>query len=464
MSRIEKLNNIDEFEITGFFKISNDQEIFGKLFHSIDGMFLELAISKDEIAEKIECLIGENKHEVISLFGLTRQAYYVKDVDITKFRVNYMICDSKAHTDLEGLSFSKVHFSYKYLSSFISKQPDEVKSFYIETLDAELKEWISESSRSGQSSRNGFESSKQIKPNYSIKYKIKKPLLDIKDDIIKFQKFLTILTGVYMPVSFFRFNSETKDLAGNTMPFYGRFYFSQASGERKVSNFFSSYNYKSLENHFGELLSEYFVLYESYEAILINLTTNLRYNNLVETQFFDAISCVEEIARLTLVNTRQLSEQVIKYREQVISTIGENVSDKSEQDLIIRALQSIDEISLVSKIKRLCKDLPQELRVKVKLNNKKILINKDFIGMFSSKCVNTRNYHAHGSIDRSDKTFSPIEMFYASKILNLITEYHFMKKIGVEDNIIVDAILQKRNYHSVIEAYGYEPPMKKVKL
>ncbi|AUW96481.1 HEPN domain-containing protein [Streptococcus pluranimalium] len=463
MSRIEKFNNVDEFEIAGFFKISNDQAIFGKLFHSIDGMFLELPISEDEVAEKIECLIGENKHEVISLFGLTRQAYYVKDIDMTKFRVNYMICDSKAHTDLEGRSFSKVHFSYKYLSSFISKQPDEAKSFYIGALNAELKEWISESSRSGQSSRDGFESSKQIKPNYSINYNIAKPLLDIKDDIIKFQKFLSILTGVYMPVSFFRFNSETKDLEGN-MPFCGRFYFSQASGERKVPNFFSSYNYKALENHFAELLSEYFVQYESYEAILINLTTNLRYNNLVETQFFDAISCVEEIARLTMDNTRQLSEQVIKYREQVIYTIGENVSDKSEQDLIIRALQSMDEISLVSKIKRLCKDLPQELRGKVKLNNKKILINKDFIGMFSSKCVNTRNYHAHGSIDRSDKTFSPSEMFYVSKILNLITECHFMKKIGVEDNVIVDAILQKRNYYSVIEPYGYEPPMRKIKF
>ncbi|WP_162011572.1 HEPN domain-containing protein [Streptococcus sp. S784/96/1] len=261
-----------------------------------------------------------------------------------------------------------------------------------------------------------------------------------------------------MPISFFRFDSSTFDLVGNQMKHMGRIYFYQAKERRNVPKVITSYNYQDLVKNFSSILNSYFANYSVYEAVIINLMANLKYNNLVETQYFDPISSVEEVTRLNLDGRRNLSNEVLNFRNQVLGLLDEMITDSNDRKLFETALESIDYKSFVCKLKELCKDLPKNLRNKIILKDNPVLKNKDSISRFASKCVATRNYHAHGSIDRNNNTFNPEERFYASKILNLITEYYMRNAIGISDEIISSAILQKRIYQSVIKPYSYQSP------
>ncbi|WP_162011571.1 hypothetical protein [Streptococcus sp. S784/96/1] len=141
MFRIEKQKNALDFEIRGFFSINDEQEILGKIYHAIDGIFLELPISNDELDVKLDHLIGINNQDVISLFHLRQCGYSESDItiSITKYRVEYMICDSMPYSSLEDINLSKAYFSFEYLSSLVQKFKEEEETFYIHYLGAELK-------------------------------------------------------------------------------------------------------------------------------------------------------------------------------------------------------------------------------------------------------------------------------------------------------------------------------------
>lgn len=65
-------------------------------------------------------------------------------------------------------------------------------------------------------------------------------------------------------------------------------------------------------------------------------------------------------------------------------------------------------------------------------------------------CSNTRNYVTHGSSDDKLKTFSLLELIKVAKVLNIISEYHVMKIIGLADKDIIDAISHRNYYQNVL--------------
>ncbi|MCU1961225.1 hypothetical protein N2G70_09250 [Enterococcus faecium] len=123
---------------------------------------------------------------------------------------------------------------------------------------------------------------------------------------------------------------------------------------------------------------------------------------------------------------------------------------------IIYSTDNLNKHTLRRRMLELLRETPTDLLKKIDLDEYNFTRSRDrsdFAMMYS----NTRNYITHGSSNDDLKTFSLLEIVRVTKVLNIISEYHVMKIIGLADKDSIDAISHRNYYQNVlINLYEFE--------
>lgn len=418
-------NLLDQFEIDAMWSIDtlDDEGVFGTLHYSQDKIILEIPNSDMKISTKFNIIYGKNQTRVINLYNVRVIKRYSNQLRNTRLIAEYMIIDTKKIDQLEDFKVQTINFSFDYLPLFfndniwdtkndiIFEKIIDIQSYRIKNLKATLFVNYKAFKNSGLDAREGLIITLKTVPYLKIKYQQTKNIMDVKKDIFKIKNLLMLFSGAPLMVSGFNFNSGSIDILGNKMPIKGQLYFTQAKSERKQNQLFSVYNYRDIMNKFDQYTNNFLNKYNKLRPIIQNLTINMSRKNLVETQFYDSITSLE-------VYHREFIE---------------------------------DESSLTARVKKLFRKLPIELKEHLIFKEQNFTSDK-VISNFSYQCSQTRNYHAHGNIERNKDIFIAKELIPVSKILNLVSEYYLMKEIGLEEKIIIYSIKNKKLYQTVLQS------------
>lgn len=463
----------NEFEISAlWFLNGQSQETFGVLTFHQNRIVLELPNVDMEIGKKVKSAFGTTQTKTVSLFNLQVTGSYDNNLRHTKLIAEYMIIDSEPIEKLEDFKLKSVTFSFDYLSLLFNKSywendPEndgiikttiKSKDYKIDAIDAKLIEQYGWQEQSKITSEEGLITTLKTHSYLKIEYSKKKSILKIKDDIMKLRNLLTILCGEALTISYISFKSKTVDLKGSPMQGEGRFYFPQIVVERKMNQITSSYRFDDISESFVTILSNYFEYYKNLQPIVQNLYINVALKSLVEVQFHDAITSLEVYHREFYPEDRKISTTMQNTINEFIEIINLNHENQNEKSELKRMIDGIGKTTLKKRVKRLIIDLPVGLKEKIEFNDLDFTSNSK-IDDFAYECANTRNYHAHGSTNSNHNIFESNDLIAVTKILNLVSEYYLMEKIGLEEKVIIKGIQNTKNYQNVLKnEYSFEQP------
>ncbi len=468
----KRMNN--EFEISALWDLNDHiQKTFGILTFRQDRVVLELPNVNMDIEEKVEIAFGITQRKTISLFNLQVIGSYDDNLRYTKLIAEYMVIDSKPIKKLEEFKLKSVTLSFDYLpllfnksywennseNDSIIKNTIQSKDYEIDSVNAKLIEQYRWQKQSKITSEEGLVTTLKTHANLEIKYSEKTSILKIQKDIMKLRNLFTLLCGEALTISYISFKSKTVDLRGKAMPYEGRFYFPQIIVEREMNQITSSYRFNDLREDFDTVLSNYFEFYKKLQPVVQNLYINLALKSLVEVQFHDAITSLEVYHREFYSEDKNISATMQKTINQFIEIVHLNHKNQNEIKELKRMINEVGKTTLKKRVKRLIIDLPTELKEKIVFHNLDFTSNSR-IDDFAYKCANTRNHHAHGSTDSNSNIFESNDLIAVTKILNLVSEYYLMKKIGLEERAIIEGIQNTKNYQYVLKnQYSFEQPM-----
>lgn len=221
----------------------------------------------------------------------------------------------------------------------------------------------------------------------------------------------------------------------------------------------SSYIFDDLRENFATALSNYFEYSKKLQPVVQNLYINIALKSLVEVQFHDAITSLEVYHREFYSEDKNISETMQKTINQFKEIINLNHENQNEKNELNRMINGVGKTTLKKRVKKLIIDLPTELKEKIDFSDLDFTSNSK-IDDFAYKCANTRNHHAHGSTNSNINIFESDDLIAVTKILNLVSEYYLMKKIGLEEKVIIRGIQNTKNYRNVLKnLYSFEQPI-----
>lgn len=461
------MNLTDEFDIEALWTIDygkNDQKIIGTLTFARDQITLELPNVDLDIDQTFNIVIGETQTKIISLFNLKVFRNYDKNLRHTKLIAKYMIVDVKPIEKIENFKLESVNFSFNLLPLLLNKnlwkkdreikalikEPVESKKYEINFLDALLTEKYRWTDRSEITPKNGMIITLSTHSYFELKYSEKKNILKVKQDIIKIRNLLSIIIGEALTISYVSYESKTIDLAGKIMPFYGQFYFSQADVTRREKQITAAYNYNDITKSLSEILNKYFEDYQKLKPLIQNLYIHTSMMSLLETQFHDAITSLEVYHREYYYEYEEISDDLEHIKQEILNYIESNHENDNEKKELMRTIKYSNRVTLKNRVKQLLIDLPIELKERIQFKEINFTSNTQ-VDDFAYQCAHTRNYHAHGITEPKENVIENNDLFYVTRILNLVSEYYLMKQIGVSDEGILKGIRNKKRYQLVLK-------------
>ncbi|WP_460323791.1 HEPN domain-containing protein, partial [Alkalibacterium psychrotolerans] len=116
----------------------------------------------------------------------------------------------------------------------------------------------------------------------------------------------------------------------------------------------------------------------------------------------------------------------------------------------IGSVKEIDRVNLTKRVKQLLKDMPGNLKEEIIFQDLDFSKNK-VVSDFAYKCSSTRNYHAHGSKNpKKNNIYETIDLIHVTKILNLVSEFYLMKQIGLDSEVIIKGLFNKKSHQVVL--------------
>ncbi|PRY72919.1 hypothetical protein CLV38_1582 [Alkalibacterium olivapovliticus] len=273
--------------------------------------------------------------------------------------------------------------------------------------------------------------------------------MKIKEDVFRIRNLLTILCGEALTLTSFSFDSEDRDIVGNAVPIKGKFYFSQLTVSREYKQFMSAYEYNDIINNFSNILTNYFKSYTKLQPIVQNITINTAMKNLAETQFNDAITSLEVYHREFYKEHEETTVEKETTKREILSLIDELHENEYERNELKNIVKEIDRVNLTKRVKQLLKDMPGNLKEEIIFQDLDFSKNK-VVSDFAYKCSSTRNYHAHGSKNPKNNIYETIDLIHLTKILNLVSEFYLMKQIGLDSEVIIKGLFNKKSHQVVL--------------
>ncbi|MGX7109547.1 HEPN domain-containing protein [Facklamia miroungae] len=450
---------LDKFEMDVYWKI-DEVDIYGKLFYEIEKIYVEFPNADLEFDRKFPNLVGNSINKIISLVDC--RVYQTKRGNncFSKLSAKLMIIDSNPYFSIEEVAFNEIYFSFNYLPAFINKKAIkyedgsfiksteiEQKIICIKTIQAKLKEHISPRISSKITLSEGLVNRLSTDYAYKLIYDELKLWKNIKKDLDMLKQLFTLFFGFSISYSYFYFLSDSKDLLGKRVPSIGRIYFPQSVKTISMNYPHTNYNYDLLLENIENIVNTYYENYEDLKTSILNMNANIDFKNLVETQYFDAITSLESFHNKYMVSNRKLNEDFSKNYEGLKKFIKDNFNEPDSKRLF-SSLSHIKEKNFKEKIVDILKNIPNELTDLIDFSS--FNYEEDNIGNFINDCKKTRNHHAHGNYDDKPGVFKGELLLKATKILNIINEYNLMNKINVPNDVIISGILANKNYSNVL--------------
>lgn len=461
-----KLN--DEFKIDAKWVFPDSEKIeFGTLKYSLNDIIVELPDSGIEFNQQFSTVVGRNQKNVISLYNVKVLRKSNKHLNKTTLIAESMLIDNKKVDDIESLLLDSIIFSTDKLRLFLDKQVwnrlddrDGIKlskvpkkDYEIPFINATLTIHYSPSRQSDITAESGHVIMFKTFSYLEIKYNDSKEILEIKKDVQKICKLLSVLSGAPQIIDTFNFESVGKDLLDAIMPNKAHFYFQQGDISRKNHQKLSSaYKLEDINDVFGIIVSKYLEEYSGLATTIQHLTILISYKNLLESSYIDAVTSLESTHNKFYNDKKEISglteQAIVELKEKLKAMYQDSTDDEmNEKEQLILNLKNITRKSLRMKLMEILTDIPMELKKKLK-HQDIIFTNDEDVESFVKKAVKTRNNFAHGN---SDKVFDIHELYSATYILSMIAEFHLMKKIGIDEDVIIKGITNTKMYENFLD-------------
>lgn len=461
----------DEFTIGGVWSGNADfkDSVPGNLTYSYSNnqLHVEFVHTDFGFGEVFETFYGlVNRTEIVTLINARVSSTKGSNVQYTKIVADSMVIDSKPISNVGNFSHREINFTYTNMGDWFGINPwnhtRENNSYYyeepllkqykIESIGGLLEEKVAATEK-----LNGI-GMQEIKLAYVPYYKLTlnqdKTIKELYEVVYKISLLFNLFLGKKLNIQFLEFPSEKEDLSGNKFKGTGRFYIRQLKEVSKINQPFPPYPYGTIANELEGYLNQFFVNFKKIKVIIQSFSVSFTGGNYVENSFLDACLNLEVLHREFWDEHKEVNDELIKAAELI-----KKLSSQIEESIMVKIISSIDNLSkptLRKRILELLREAPKGLLKKINLDGYDFIKGKGKSD-FAIMCSNTRNYITHGSSDDKLKIFSLLELIKVAKVLNIITEYHVMKIIGLEDKDIIDAISHRKYYQNVLtNLYDFE--------
>lgn len=460
-----------EFSIDALWTVNDVDSEYGMLKYNRGEIIVDFPHSELEFGSTFTKLKGINNKVLITLFNVNITKATDKELSMVRAHAEYMVIDKKYVESLDSFKLSSISWTTDRLPLFLREgvwkrlengkgfeysKPNK-KEYEIESLKAKVSIGFSGDRGSKITSEEGFVYTFKSNPRLTISYEEEKNILDIKKDIEKIDYLITILTGSPQLITSYNYTYSKLGMFDKKIPVRGEFYFNQNFPSRKnhQPSTRSAYEFDTLSKNFGEILSRYFKNYNQLENIIIHINLMTSVKNILESSYIDVVTSLEGFHREFYHFEKDIyetTEDVISKIEDFVKESSEDKTNKEKKELekITYSLKNVRNLTLRDRIADLLKKLPETLKSDL------IFEGTDFckdrhINKFSDRIAAHRNYLAHGSNKENPQLFESYEMLAATYILTIVGEYFLMDTIGIEEDIIIDGIKNKKIYQNHLE-------------
>ncbi|MGG1395663.1 HEPN domain-containing protein [Bacillus velezensis] len=204
---------------------------------------------------------------------------------------------------------------------------------------------------------------------------------------------------------------------------------------QKNANFLFDYN--KVRTNYETLLNNWFQEREKLSTIVSLFMNSKDQKEFVETKFIKNIQCLEIFHR-RYCSSSEFNQELIFETEKVREFIDSNVSDDNKS-FFLNKLKHINEVNLMKRLKELFNQQSTDTKNFLSGNSK----NRD---SFIFGLVETRNYLTHYDLTNKTKVFhQAVEKYYASLRMNGLLTFLILKKIGLDEEIILNSMKENRN-------------------
>lgn len=461
----------DEFTIGGVWSDNADfkDSIPGNLTYSYSNnqLHVEFVDTEFEFEETFETFYGfVNRTEIVTLINARVSHKKGSNVQYTKIVADSMIIDSKPITDLDNFFHKEISFTFNNMGDWFGINPwncdkfhggyyyeePVLKKYKIKSIGGILEEKVAP-----VKNLKGIgmqEINLSYVPYYKLTLNQDKTIKELHELVYRISQLFNLFLGKKLNIQFLDFPSEKKDLLENKLKSSGRFYIRQQKEVNRIYQPVPPYSYGAIINELEDYLNRFFVDFKKIKVIVQNFSVSFTGGNYVENSFLDACLNLEILHREFWDEQTEVNEELIKAKELI-----KKLSSQIEESIMEKVISSIDKLNkptLRKRLLELLREVPQDLLNKIDLDGFDFSKSKDRSD-FAMMCSNTRNYITHGSSNDDLKIFSLLELIKVAKVLNVISEYHVMKIIGLEDKDIIDAVSHRNYYQNVLtNLYEFE--------
>lgn len=454
----------DEFIIGGVWSDNADfkYSIPGNLTYSYSNnqIYVEFIDTDFNVGEVFGTFYGlVNRTEIVTLANVRVSNTKGGSVQYTKIVADSMIIDSKPITDVDSFFHREISFTYNNLKDWSWVNPwnsaDLNKSYYYE--EPFLKKYKLESIGGLLEEKvTPIEKLKgicmqEINLSYTPYYKITlnqdKTIKELHELVYRISLLFNLFLGKKINIQFLDFPSEIEDISGNKIRSSGRFYILQQKERSSSYQPYPPYSYDIIADSLGKYLNIFLLNFKKIKVIIQNFSVTFTGGNYVENSFLDASLNLEVLHREFFSEKKEVNNELIEAKDLINSALKQTRGEL--KDKILSSLNHLDDTTLRKKILELLRNIPDDLLNKLNLEGYNFNNSKGK-NDFAIMCSNTRNFITHGSSNDQLKIFSLVDLIKVTKILNIVSEYHVMEIIGLEDKDIIEAISRKNYYQKVL--------------
>lgn len=418
------------------------------------------------VGEDIPIFYGiSDDNNYVTLLGCRVSNTKSSSLETAKIRVEKIIIGKK-HLELANLqNIKKVSFSFfilndwmklpiwteemqrkgdEYENRFITKKVP-VKSYRIESIGAKLKEGYSTSYKGDN---------KKVEANseqyYSLEFDNPLDLNEIRQYVFRSVQLFYFLFSMDLPMKLFEFEyGETRYYNDKVVTDKYRVYYRQVSNiPNKLPKIYNLISYQIVSDKLGVLLDNWFREYDSMKSIIQTYVGDLQISSFVELNFLNACRNIEVFHRVFLQKKQAIPADIEVVRLELLKFLDSK--NESIKSYFSKRINFTEETTLSVRIKESINSLPVEIRNKIIVFNNMNL--SDSKKRFIRSCVNTRNYLTHGSSNKEKYVpmFEKVNLYLATKVLNLSIEFFVLERLGLDENILIEEFKRNRRYQVLV--------------
>ncbi|GGF16955.1 hypothetical protein GCM10010954_14510 [Halobacillus andaensis] len=474
MNRNNKITDttmLEDFSVQGHWWLpgNENQEVSGNLYSEGQNFYLETLgvfhdfgpLSDDKVNEQYihGITVKGEKVTLINTFTLN-ETQNMPGIPHQKLLIPSFIVGDH-FTDLEEFKFKSVTLYGTYLTEWFQSSPfhtelindkdgkllnysstyitPEVTSYYVESINAEIKNNFIFNTTNKRNENKSFNYKEGIKlvPEGWQNYKW------FEHKIFSLNRLMTLLIGEAMHLEqvIFEGEEEKDSFIGEDSPEMKRtkkyhLYLSQRNVEinEKLNSHKMMFTNLQLKDSIKDIFNNWF----QKEPLLKNVY-NLHFSDIfnkkadLETKLLNAVQTLEVYHRALGYGKLFDDEK----KDEYISLVNELLKDTLEEDVlntINKKISHLNEYTLNKRLTDITKErISEETRILL-FNSTKNAKN------FVFKLVNTRNFLTHYDEKKDMKKYSGVELFYATSILKTLSSVLLFKELGIDESEIIDTL------------------------